>query len=60
MISDLEKKVSKEEDKRIMERVKGLSAKEKLAYFGGYADAILYTNKLTSEVYQYMINNNGE
>ena len=57
MISDLEKRVSEEEDKRIMDRVNKLSPKEKLAYFGGYADAILYTNKLTTEVYQYMIEN---
>lgn len=57
MISELEKKVSEEEDQRIWKKVKSWKAAEQQAYYNGYADAVLYTNKLTNEVYQYMINN---
>jgi len=46
MISELEKRISAEEDIRIMEKVKNYSIKEKSSYSEGYADAILYLNKL--------------
>ncbi len=51
-MENLEKRVSREEDLRIMEKIKNLSGKEKFAYNEGYADGILYSNKLTTEVYR--------
>ena len=51
-MNELEKRVSEEEDKRIMEKMKKLSGKERLQYYEGYADGVLYSNKLTREIYQ--------
>ena len=48
----LEKKVSEEEDRRILEKLKDFPSIKKLGYYEGYADAILYTNKLTIDVYR--------
>ena len=49
--------MSEEEDKRIWEKVKSWKKAQQRAYHEGYGDAILYTNKLTTEIYQYMIKN---
>ena len=48
----LEDKVQKEEDERIHELVKDLTEQEEYIYYEGYADGVLYSNKLTLEVYR--------